>query len=504
MGGSPVDHSHPRVHLDSGQQPAVDLPGVLVGLTQILICAAFILLYRNLFQERGRSWMLFAASIVAVFWLQPATPIRNLDFWLPLATLLISAAGWALTQPVDQRFTRQNGLAALILVGLILLLGMTRWLPGDSFLTASHPPVFWAVVLGLFISAGVVLILARFSRPLAGGLLGAVAALIILLLILKIPALAEGLSVGLRSLTGQSTQRASGLDIRWLGISYVAFRLIATLRDRQTGRLPAMTLQEYMTYVIFFPAFTAGPIDRPERFLKDLRAVVPFTSLDALEGGRRLVTGIFAKFVLADGLAFFALSSGNSAKIQTTGWLWVAVVAYSLRIYLDFSGYTAIAIGLARWLGIHLPENFNRPYLKPNLTQFWNNWHMTLTQWFRAYYFNPLTRALRSRKKPLPPGRVIFITQVTTMILIGLWHGGTVNFVIWGLWHGLGQFVQNRYSDRTRGWMAKLDQNPRRKQAYTVLSTAVTFAYVSLGWVWFVLPDPQAAFSVFERLVGLG
>lgn len=475
-----------------------------MGLTQILICAAFILLYRLVFHERGRSWVLFAASIVAVFWLQPETPIRNLDFWLPLATLLLSAAGWALTQPVDQRFTRENGWAALVLVALVLGLGMTRWLPGDALLTASRPPVFLAVAAGVLMGAGIVAALARFTRPTAGWLLGAVAAFIVLLLILKVPALAEGLSVGLRSLSGQSVQRASALDIRWLGISYVIFRLIATLRDRQSGRLPAMTLREYMTYVVFFPAFTAGPIDRPERFLKDLHAPAPFSDLDALEGGRRLVLGVFVKFVVADGLAFFALNPGNSTQIQTTGWLWVAVVAYSLRIYLDFSGYTAIAIGLAGWLGVHLPENFNRPYLKPNLTQFWNNWHMILTQWFRAYYFNPLTRALRSRKKPLPPVQVIFITQVTTMVLIGLWHGGTVNFVVWGLWHGLGQFVQNRYSDRTRGWMARLNQKTQAKQAYTLLSTLVTFVYVSLGWVWFVLPDPQAALSVFKRLVGLG
>jgi D-alanyl-lipoteichoic acid acyltransferase DltB (MBOAT superfamily) len=106
--------------------------------------------------------------------------------------------------------------------------------------------------------------------------------------------------------------------------------------------------------------------------------------------------------------------------------------AYAFRSF-RFQRLYDIAIGLGRLLGIKLPENFNSPYLKPNLTQFWNNWHMTLTQWFRAYFFNPVTRALRSGNKPLPIPWIIFITQLATMVLIGL-YGVTWNFV-WG-WHG--------------------------------------------------------------------
>lgn len=474
-----------------------------MGLSQILVFAALILAYRTLFQSRGRDWVLFTVSVGAVFWLQPATPIRNLDFWLPLATLALTAAGWALTQPPGERLTRQNGITAAVLVGLVLALGATRLLPWEAVLTASDPPVLGQVAAAVALAAVLVAVLARFSRPDARWLLTAVGVLIALLLMLKIPALAESLSRGLRVLNHQSLERAAALDIRWLGFSYVAFRLIAILRDRQSGRLPGLDLREYVTYVIFFPAFTAGPIDRPERFVKDLRAPAPFTSQEALEGGQRLVGGVFAKFVLADGLAFFALAPENSAQIQSTGWLWVALVAYALRIYLDFSGYTSIAIGLARWVGVKLPENFNHPYLKPNLTQFWNSWHMSLTQWFRAYYFNPLTRTLRSRKQPLKPVAVIFITQVTTMLLIGLWHGGTLNFIIWGLWHGLGQFVQNRYSDKMRAWVSGLDQKPAARRWYTAASTVVTFVYVSLGWIWFVLDTPQQALLVFGRLFGL-
>jgi alginate O-acetyltransferase complex protein AlgI len=474
-----------------------------MGLANILIFAALILVYRLLFRSRGRGWVLLVSSVLAIFWLQPATPIRGLDFWLPLATLALSAAGWALTQPAEARAGRDNWVSGAVVAGIVLLVGLTRWLPWDALLTPSTPPATLSVLIGILACGLLVFTLARWSKPVAPVLWAATALLIAVLLVLKVPALAALASAGLRGLARQSVERASALDIRWLGFSYVAFRLIATLRDRQNRRLPAMSLREYLTYIIFFPAFTAGPIDRPERFLKDLRAELPFDTSEALAGGRRLATGIFAKFALADGLAYFSLGPGNALSIRSAGWMWLALLAYSLRIYLDFAGYTDIAIGLGRWLGVKLPENFLRPYLKPNLTQFWNNWHMTLTQWFRAYYFNPLTRALRTRKKPIAPVWIILFTQVTTFVLIGLWHGGTLNFILWGLWHGLGLFVQNRFTDWARPRFATLEDKPALQKALTVASTSFTFLYVSLGWVWFVLPEPGQAVHVFGRLVGI-
>ena len=184
----------------------------------------------------------------------------------------------------------------------------------------------------------------------------------------------------------QSTALAAAGDLRWLGFSYVAFRLIHTLRDRQNGRLPVVSLQEYLVYVIFFPAFTAGPIDRLDRFIKDLRAslapgksallagdtpdvnsrwvsglVVPQNWPVWAAAGQRLALGLLKKFVVADGLALVALNSTNAAQSHSAGWTWVLLIAYSLQIFFDFSGYTDIAIGLGRLLGISLPENFNAP-----------------------------------------------------------------------------------------------------------------------------------------------
>jgi D-alanyl-lipoteichoic acid acyltransferase DltB (MBOAT superfamily) len=118
----------------------------------------------------------------------------------------------------------------------------------------------------------------------------------------------------LRNAVGQSAERASALDLRWLGFSYIAFRLIHTLRDRQNGRLPAVSLQEYLVYALFFPAFTAGPIDRLERFLQDLRRPLEPAADDFLQGGQRLAVGLFKKFALADSLALIALNGTNALQ----------------------------------------------------------------------------------------------------------------------------------------------------------------------------------------------
>jgi D-alanyl-lipoteichoic acid acyltransferase DltB (MBOAT superfamily) len=180
----------------------------------------------------------------------------------------------------------------------------------------------------------------------------------------------------------------------------------------------------------------------------------------------------------------------------------VLLYAYAFQIYFDFSGYTDIAIGLGRLLGIKLPENFKAPYLKPNLTQFWNNWHMTLTQWIRAYFFNPVTRSLRSAKKPLPIPVIIFITQVATMLLIGLWHGVTWNFALWGLWHGLGLFAHNRWSELTRVRFAALSLGWQK--VLNVGGMLLTFNFVALGWVFFALPQLSISFHFLRVLFSLG
>jgi D-alanyl-lipoteichoic acid acyltransferase DltB (MBOAT superfamily) len=471
-------------------------------IVTILILAGAPLLTRLIFRTKGRGWVLLISSILAIYWLQPSMPIRNLAFWLSTATLILTLFTWEITSAQEERASKRNVITLAVIAGLVLMVGLTRYLSLKGILTPSQPPPTWQVLVSIALLAGLFGALLTAKKTIPALLWIGLACILGLFIVLKLPWLTGITSSGLHLLMGQSAEHTSALDIRWLGFSYVAFRLIHTIRDRQSGRLPQVTLQEYFIYVIFFPSFTAGPIDRIERFISDLRQPVAITAEDFGEGGKRLAIGLFKKFAIADSLALIALNGSNASQVQSTGWTWLLLYAFTFQIYFDFSGYTDIAIGLARWLGFRLPENFNHPYLKPNLTQFWNNWHMTLTQWFRAYFFNPLTRSLRSAKKPLSPSFIILITQASTMVLIGLWHGITWNFAIWGLWHGLGLFVQNRWSALIQPHTAWLDQRPIPKGIVTVVGTLLTFNFVALGWVWFAMPTLQSALIVFGKLLG--
>lgn len=479
---------------------------------------------------RWRNWALLALSVFVLFWLQPGTPIRNLSFWFPVESLVLVGLVWVWTRtdpstpstPSAGQAGRVRSfpvgwmtgatLKTVAVIGsIVLVMGLLRYVELPISILAARPPDIISIIIALVIAIALPLLASRPTlnalrpSPPAPRLTLIIAAFIVLFVLLKFDLTALAISMGLRGLNGQAVAQASALDLRWLGFSYIAFRLIHVLREKQNGKLPEMSLQEFMIYVIFFPAISAGPIDRSDRFLKDLRAPYKLTSDMAYDAGRRVIVGIFKKYALADTLALIALNEINAAQIRSgaTPWAWLLVYAYALRIYFDFSGYTDIATGLGRWFGIKLPENFNAPYLKPNLTQFWNSWHMSLSQWFRAYWFNPLTRALR--KLPSPTGgdggwsqaQIVFVGQASTMLLIALWHGITLNFVVWGVWHALGLFVHNRWAE-----FAKAHDLSRFARVGHLLGPVLTFHYVALGWVWFALPTLGLSIQTFMRMVG--
>lgn len=453
-------------------------------------------------QTQFRNATLFIASVLAVFVMQPATPIRQLDFWLPFASLAITVIVWAATSS-EWPPKRITLIDAGVIAGIVLLVAALRYVdPLSAVITRSRPPDILTVLMALAFVAALTVASLRVigQRPALTTVL--VLLLIGLLVILKWEPLTRNLSAGLRLLQAQTTATAVGFDIRWLGFSYIAFRLIGSLRDRAAGKLPAMALREFMTYVVFFPSLISGPIDRADRFVKDLRAPFRFNMADSVEGARRIAIGAFKKFVIADTLALLALNEVLAQQVQPGAWMWLVLYAYALRIYFDFAGYTDIALGVARFFGVKLPENFRNPYLKPNLTQFWNSWHMSLTQWIRAYYFNPLTRTLR--QKDMSMVLIIFITQITTMVIIGLWHAITINFLIWGLWHGIGLFAHNRWGDFAKRRLAIPPERTGLQRAMNIAGIVITFNYVALDWVWFALPTPELALTVFQKLFGIG
>ena len=461
-------------------------------------------------------WIILVFSAIAVYWLQPGTPIYHLDFWLPTLSLCLCVLAWVATRPPGAGAPdRESVLAGLLMAGVIAGVSLLRYIEPLCCLIPTTPPALLPQVLSGLVAAALLAAAAwRINRssPQRAALL--VSTLIVLVLglfiLLKSEALAQLASAVLRQWNGQSPALAKATDLRWLGFSYMAFRILQTLRDRQAGRLASLTLLEYASGVLFFPALSAGPIDRVDRLAKDLNQF-PFRDRQTawVEGSQRIVLGLFKKFAVADTLALVALNQANAAQVQSAGWAWLLLYAYALRIYFDFSGCTDIALGLGRLAGIKLPENFDRPYLKPNLTAFWNAWHMSLAQWFRSYYFNPLTRWLRSRKIKLPQAAIIFAGQFTTMVLIGIWHGLTWNFLIWGIWHGLGLFLHNRWLDFRRARQARdaaaqpeKPQPAAPRREWTWLGTFLTFNYVALGWIWFALPLPAQSWAVLLKLFG--
>ena len=473
-----------------------------MGILQIGASILTALLIGVLTRGTLRTYLLLAFSVLAVYWFQPLIPLRSFDFWFPSLTLVFVILTWfVISQPRAWR-SSPNLTALLIIIGIPAAIALSRYVVPDPILTATTPPQFFSFLLFSLGSGVLVLAFGWTSRHSAWAAGITIVLLIAILIVLKTPALSLQTSILFRTLANRSVEAATFNDLRWLGISYIAFRLIHVLRDKQMGRLPELTLPQFATYVVFFPSLAAGPIDRAERFAQDLNKDFALTQEETLLGGQRIVLGLFKKFVVADTLAIFALNDALASQVRTAGWMWIVVYAYTFQIYFDFSGYTDIAIGIARLVGVRLPENFAAPYTKPNLTQFWNSWHMTLTQWFRSYFFNPFNRWMRGLQD-IPAWGMILAGQVATMVLIGLWHGITLNFIFWGLWHGLGLFLQNRWSDFIRTRYPNAGQNPRLQPALRMSGILLTFHFVALGWVFFALSEPTLSWQVFLVLSGV-
>jgi alginate O-acetyltransferase complex protein AlgI len=471
-----------------------------MGITQIFVLALIAIVLGRL--KRGRSLILLAASSLVIYWLQPVQSSSSLTFWFPTFTLLVIVFSWWITFFSAEQTWRTNLPALLVMAGVVLMMGMRRYIHLEPVIVMETSRLLMVgFTAAILLSPALPLL--REGKNRSGLYIALIVFLIGLLVITKLPAVVTQIYRTTLSLRGKAVAGEINL-FQWLGFSYVVFRLLHTIFDRLAGRLAPMPIADYINYVIFFPAFIAGPIDRFEHFVVELNAPVALDRAGWLNAGQRFFIGLFKKFVLADGLAWIALNQTFAKDVQSTSWMWFLLYSYSFRIYFDFGGYTDMAIGLGRFLGIRLPENFNAPYLKPNLTQFWNSWHMTLTHWFRSYYFNPVTRSLRASQWKLPTYLVILIMQTTTMVLIGLWHGITVNYLLWGLWHGFGLFAHNRWSDFMRG-RSLTDRMPESVRGVPkFLNPFLTFNFVSLGWLFFILPTPSLTWQAFQKLFGVG
>ncbi len=448
--------------------------------------------------KRGRSFVLMVSSVLIIYWLQPQTEPHNFTFWIPTLTLFVITTSWFISASSDTYNLKRNRLALFVLLATISAIIFTRYF--DFFQPlAFFPPrplVFFLAILALSLtlfSISKTASLAHFWQ------VGIIILILFIFILIRMPDLLDFLTTWVSISLNRTL--ISSPKIQWFGFSYIAFRLIHIIRDKRANRLPAVTLDEYICYVIFFPSLSAGPIDRIQRFLPELRQPKKIERDDWVLISKRVFLGLFKKFIIADTLAIIAMDAGLVQNVQSQAWMWGMAYAYAFQIYFDFSGYTDIAIGMGQLLGIQLPENFRNPYLKPNLAQFWNNWHITLTQWFRAYYFNPLTRFLR--KKKLPTWITLATVQLSTMILIGFWHGITWNFFLWGLWHGVGLFIHNRWSAWSRQKIQTNTLSIAQEKILLRLNIFLTFNFVTIGWVFFALPTPALAKEALFTLFGL-
>lgn len=291
-----------------------------------------------------------------------------------------------------------------------------------------------------------------------------------------------------------------------VGLSYLAFKGIHFLVDTSSGRISAPTFRSYLCFMMLFPTYLSGPMDRYGRFRRDFENPLPLTRDAALEACWRIVLGLFKKTVLATLCAPFAYASYSTPALGaiSVGKAWTAVYAYAFLLYFDFSGYSDLAIGSARLFGIEVPENFRNPYFKRNIIEFWTSWHITLSTWLRDYLFLPIGKALMKRKRGgggnLP---VASASYLLTFAVAGIWHGDGWNFLAWGVWHGLGLSACKAYGE----WSRRLPAGYHRFMMETfpgkALSTIVTFHFVILSWTLFANDLPRAA-VVYRRLLGIG
>ena len=300
-----------------------------------------------------------------------------------------------------------------------------------------------------------------------------------------------------------------------LGISFITFQKIAFLVDVRFGTVQRFDALEFLVFVFFFPQLIAGPIVHDREMMPQFGTMPLRPRASEVATGLGLFAiGLFKKSVLADGIAPHATSPFTAAELGEPLGLaaaWMGALAYTLQIYFDFSGYSDMAIGLARLFGIRLPANFNSPLKSTSIIEFWSRWHMTLTRFLTAYTYTPtvmhFTRARLQKGRPVLDrkhrGAGAFLALVAgptllTMFLSGLWHGAGLTFIAWGLLHGAYLSINHAW----RLWRPRWDKTSYDR-VMRPLGFVLTFTAVLVGMVLFRATSFGAAGHMLQAMVGL-
>ena len=290
---------------------------------------------------------------------------------------------------------------------------------------------------------------------------------------------------------------ANNFDVIYLllpmGISFYTFQTLSyTIDVYRKQREPEYHLGYFALYVTFFPQLVAGPIERSDRLIPQLRKEQTFDYARTVEGLQRMVWGFFKKVVIADNLAVAVNRVYGNVEEMSGLTLLIATGFFAYQIYCDFSGYSDIAIGSAKILGIDLMENFKRPYFSTSIKEFWSRWHISLSTWFRDYVYIPLGGSKK--------GSVRTYVNVSIVFLIsGLWHGASWMFVIWGAIHGLYQLYEKAtYNIRAQLWKySRLDGT----WIQWGVKWFVTMGVVLLSWVFFRSNNFTDAVYILEVII---
>lgn len=279
-----------------------------------------------------------------------------------------------------------------------------------------------------------------------------------------------------------------------VGISFYTFQALGYTMDVYRDDIYAeKNFFQYALFVSFFPQLVAGPIERSKNLLKQLAEPQKASFDNFREGFLLMLWGYFLKVVIADRIAIFVDTVYGDIETYTGIYLVVATFLFAVQIYCDFSGYSVIAMGAARILGIHLMENFNAPYLAVSVSEFWRRWHISLSSWFRDYLYIPLggNRKGKIRK---------YINILITFGISGLWHGANWTYVVWGLLNGWFQIIGELLSPIKRMATSFLDIKTN-SLSHKAVKVFTTFILVDFTWIFFRATTIREALRIFKRMV---
>jgi D-alanyl-lipoteichoic acid acyltransferase DltB (MBOAT superfamily) len=308
----------------------------------------------------------------------------------------------------------------------------------------------------------------------------------------------------LGALIGQDWAIRIGNIVLPLGISFYTFLSISyTLDVYRRLFVPVRNFWVYLTYVMFWPHMIAGPILRAHELIPQIAQSRPFESDRFASGIRKILFGLFLKVALADQISPYVDEAFLSAPAQLSALdVWTMAFAFGLQIYFDFAGYSMIAIGSARLIGIEFPENFNWPYLATSPRDFWQRWHITLSSWIRDYLYLPLCGVPFQDRSGggleievvKPSSARSALALFMTWFLMGLWHGAAWKFAFWGVWHAV--FI----------WLYRL-VSPRLSSLPLIVRNfggwGITLAISMLAWIPFRAPSLSYSFALYARLLNI-